>query len=331
MAAAATVRGKTGWRGTTVGEYLSEFLGTFVLILFGDGCVAMAVAALNQSGRAATKMTIFLATGDWLLIAFGWFFAVTTAVYVAGGISGAHLNPAVTVALAARRGFAWAKVPGYIVAQVLGAFVAAAVVYFVYQAAIDSYDTVTHAVKGEPSSIASYSIFATFPAPYFHNVWGPLLDQIVGTALLVGVILAITDDLGTPVRANLAPLLVGLLVGAIGISFGANAGYAINPARDFGPRVFAAIAGWDKIAFPGDYGNINTYFWIPIVGPFVGGLLGAFIYDFFIHNTYIALGKKPSPTLEEMGVTVEDLTGYIAEGGSGGTRPQSQGRTVEET
>ena len=329
MAAAATVRGKTGWRGTSWGEYLSEFLGTFVLIMFGDGVVAMAVAGLNQSGRAATPHTIFLAAGDWLLIGFGWFFAVCLAVYVAGGISGAHLNPAVTVALAAKRGFAWTKVPGYIVAQVLGAFVAAVVVYFVYQAAIDSYETVNHVTRGTPDSVATYSIFATFPAPYFHNVWGPLLDQIVGTALLVGVILAIVDELGTPVRANMAPYIVGVLVGAIGLSFGANAGYAINPARDFGPRVFAAIAGYDKIAFPGDYGNINSYFWIPIIGPFVGGLLGAYIYDFFIHNTYKALGKTPSPTLEEMGVTTEDLTGYIASRG-GGTTPESHGRTVEE-
>ena len=327
MAAAGAVRGKTGWRATAWGEYLSEFLGTFVLIMFGDGVVAMAVAGLNQSGRAATPKTIFLASGDWLLIGFGWFFAVTLAVYVAGGVSGAHINPAVTIALAVKRGFAWSKVPGYIVAQVLGAFVAAVVVYFVFQAAIDSYETVTHATRGDPNSLATYSIFSTFPAPYFHNVWGPLLSEIVGAALLVGIILAIIDELGTPVRANLAPLIVGLLVGGIGLSFGANTGYAINPARDFGPRVFAAIAGYDKLALPGDYGWVNSYFWIPIIGPIVGALVGAFIYDFCIHKTYIALDKSPSPTLEDMGVTVEDLTGYIAEKG---TLPESQGRTVEE-
>ena len=325
MAAAAT--GKTGWRATAWGEYLSEFLGTMVLILFGDGVVAMAVAALNQSGRG-TK--IFDASGDWLLIGFGWFFAVTLAVYVAGGVSGAHINPAVTVALAVRRGFPWPKVPGYIVAQVLGAFVGAVIVYFVYKAAIDSYETANRITRGQPNSLPTYSIFATFPAPYFHDVWVPLIDQIVGTALLLGVLLAIVDELGTPVRANLAPLIVGLLVGGIGLSFGANAGYAINPARDFGPRLFADIAGYGKVALPGDYGNINSYFWIPIIGPFVGALIGAFIYDLCIHNTYLALGKKPSPTLEEMGVTTEDLTGYIATSGQGGTRPESHGRTVEE-
>src|SRR5215211_3617749 len=327
MAAAGAVSGKTGWRATGWGEYLSEFLGTFVLIMFGDGVVAMAVAGLNQSGRAATAHTIFLASGDWLLIGFGWFFAVTLAVYVAGGVSGAHINPAVTIALAAKRGFAWSKVPGYIVAQVLGAFVAAVVGDVVYKAAIDSYEAANHITRGEPNSVPTYSIFATFPAPYFHTVVGPLISEIVGAALLMGIILAIIDELGTPVRANLAPLLVGLLVGGIGLSFGANSGYAINPARDFGPRVFAAIAGYDNVALPGDYGAINTYFWIPIVGPIVGAVIGALIYDFCIHKTYLTLGKKPSPTLEDMGVTVEDLTGYIAEKG---TLPESHGRTVEE-
>jgi glycerol uptake facilitator protein len=325
MAAAGAGRGKTGWRATAVGEYLSEFLGTFVLIMFGDGVVAMAVAALNQSGRG-TK--IFDASGDWLLIGFGWFFAVTLAVYVAGGVSGAHINPAVTIALAVRRGFAWSKVPGYIVAQVLGAFVAAVVVYVVYKAAIDSYETANHITRGEPNSVPTYSIFATFPAPYFHTVLGPLISEIVGAALLMGIILAIIDELGTPVRSNLAPLLVGLLVGGIGLSFGANSGYAINPARDFGPRTFAAIAGYDNIALPGDYGNINSYFWIPIIGPIVGAVIGALIYDFCIHKTYVALGKTPSPTLEDMGVTVEDLTGYIAEKG---TVPEElRGQTTRE-
>ena len=125
----ATVAGarRGSWRNTASGEYLAEFLGTFILIMFGDGVVAMAVAALNSSGRAVTKTTIFLATGDWLLIVFGWMFAVICGVYVAGGVTGAHINPAVTVANAVKRGFPWAKVPGYIVAQVAGAFVAAAV------------------------------------------------------------------------------------------------------------------------------------------------------------------------------------------------------------
>ena len=306
MASAAQDQGRVrGWRATAPGEYLAELIGTFILICFGDGVVAMAVAALNQSGRG-TK--IFDASGDWLLITWGWGFAVCFAVYAVGGVSGAHINPAVTLAFAARRDFPWRKVPGYIIAQVVGAFLGAFLVYIVYKAAINSYETANHITRGDPNSVPTYSIFATFPAKYFGNFVGPLVDQIVGTAFLVAFVFAVTDELNQPVRANLAPLLVGFIVVAIGISFGANAGYAINPARDFGPRLFAAIAGWGKIALPGDYGNVNTYFWIPIIGPFVGGLIGAVVYDLGIRNILIARGATPEPGIEEIGRTVEDRT-----------------------
>jgi glycerol uptake facilitator len=304
--ATAAVHGqrvRTGWRATTAGELVAEFVGTFILICFGDGVVAMAVAALNQSGRGTE---IFQASGDWLIIGWGWGFAVTFAVYVAGGVSGAHINPAVTVAFATRRGFPWNKVPSYIAAQLLGAFAGAALVYAVYKGAIDSYEHANHITRGDPNSVPTYSIFATFPAKYFGNWVGPFVDQIVGTAFLVGFIFAVVDEFNQPVRANLAPLIVGFVVVAIGLSFGANAGYAINPARDFGPRMLALVAGWGKIAMPGDYGNVNTYFWIPIVGPFLGGLIGAFIYDFTIRDVLIARGEKPAPGVEEHGRTVED-------------------------
>src|SRR5690348_2638566 len=138
-AEAVQTRPRTGWRATTAGELAAECFGTFILICFGDGVVAMAVAALNQSGRGTQ---IFQASGDWLLIGWGWGFAVTMAVYVAGGVSGAHINPAVTLAFAARRGFPWRKVPSYIVAQCVGAFLGAVLVYIVYKGAIDSYERV---------------------------------------------------------------------------------------------------------------------------------------------------------------------------------------------
>jgi glycerol uptake facilitator protein len=124
---------------------------------------------------------------------------------------------------------------------------------------------------------------------------------VIGTGFLVMFIFAVTDELNTPVHGNLAPLLVGFIVVAIGLSIGANAGYAINPARDFGPRILAWIEGWKKIAFPGDYGNINTYFWIPIVGPVVGGVLGGTLYDVLIRNTLLARGTKPDPVVSEQG------------------------------
>jgi glycerol uptake facilitator protein len=292
------------WRQTTAGELLSELIGTFVLICFGDGVVAMAVAALNQSGRGTL---IFNASGDWLLIGWGWGIAVTFGVYVAGGISGAHINPAVTLAFAVRRGFPWRKVPGYIAAQLVGAFLGAFLVYIVYKGAIDSYERANHIVRGDPNSVPTYSIFATFPAKYLGNWVGPFVDQVVGTAFLLAFVFALTDVLNQPPRANLAPWLVGLAVVAIGVSFGANAGYAINPARDFGPRLFAAIAGWGKVALPGDYGNVNTYFWIPIVGPFLGGVIGAIAYDFGIRDTLLARGEAPTPEVEARGRTVEDF------------------------
>src|SRR5919197_3478013 len=220
-------RAPAAWRRTTMGELLSELLGTFVLICFGDGVVAMAVAALNQSGRGKD---IFAASGDWLIIGWGWGLAVAFGVYVAGGISGAHINPAVTPAFAVRRGFPWRKVGPYIVAQVLGAFAGAALVYLVYHNAISSYERakgVTRgALGGASDSTATFSIFATFPAPYFHaSMIGPLIDQIVGTAFLLMFVLALIDTLNQPPRGNLAPLLVGLAVAAIGMSYGANAGY----------------------------------------------------------------------------------------------------------
>jgi glycerol uptake facilitator len=269
------------------GELMAEFLGTLIILAFGDGCVAMAVAALPGSGRAATATTIFLAAGDWLLIAFGWCFAVAFAVWVAGGVSGAHLNPAVTLAFAVRRNFPWRKVLPYWAAQVLGAFTGAAIVFMVYGSAINAYNLAARTPKGGGQALASFSIFATFPAPYFHgSTVGPLIDQIVGTAFLVLFVVAVIDARNTAVGSNLGPLIIGFIVAAIGISYGANAGYAINPARDFGPRLFAWIAGWGKVALPGTYhvglAHFSNYFWIPIVGPLIGGVIGVLIYDLFI-------------------------------------------------
>ncbi len=158
-------------RGGLWGECLAEFLGTFVLIAFGCGSVAMAVAALPGSGRTEGATTIFVGVGDWLLIALGWAFAVAFGVYVAGGISGAHLNPAVTLAFAVRRRFAWAKVLPYWASQLVGAFVGAALVYVVYKDAITAFE---NASNPPGHNVATFSIFATFPAQYFgSSVWGP--------------------------------------------------------------------------------------------------------------------------------------------------------------
>jgi glycerol uptake facilitator protein len=291
------------WRRGLFGELWAEFFGCFILISFGDGVVAM-LWALVGSGRSSGGP--LFSSGDWLLITWGWALAVCFAVYVSGGISGAHINPAITLGAAIRKQLPWNKVPSYWVAQVVGCFVGAALVFLVYNNAINHFDQVNHIIKGRPASVATYSTFATFPAPYFHTVWGPLIDQIVGTFFLALFVWAVTDEFNLPVGSNMGPWIIGMIVMAVGISFGANAGYAINPARDFGPRMFALIAGWGKVAFPGDYVNISNYFWVPIVGPLVGAGIASWFYDATVRDILKAR-KGPEPGVMGEGETVQDV------------------------
>lgn len=261
---------------------MAEFLGSFVLIAFGAGVVAVAVVGLTESGRTST---IFAGAGGWLLITWGWAFAVAMAVYVAGGVSGAHINPAVSFAMALKGDLPWRKVVPYWIAQVVGCFGGAAVVYWNYARAINAYNLANHVVsRGSAGGLTTYSIFATFPAQYFTAPWGPLLDQVLGTFFLLLFILAINDMRNLGVKGNIGPFMVGIAVAAIGMSFGVDAGYAINPARDFGPRLFTWLAGWGHNAFPGPL----HYWWVPIVGPLVGAAIAVPVYRFFIEKTLIA-------------------------------------------
>ncbi|MER7117193.1 MIP/aquaporin family protein [Saccharomonospora azurea] len=293
-------------RSTTGGELLAEFLGTAILILLGCGSVAVALAGLPGSGR---QMDAF-GPGNWLIIAFGWGLAVTFAVYVAGGVSGAHINPAVTLAFAVRRKFPWVKVVPYWVAQVLGAFAGAAIVYWVYADAINAFNA-AEGFAQRSDSVPSFSIFATFPAEYFGGGWwGPFFDQIVGTAILVLAIASLIDSRNQAPQSNFGPWAIGFVVTAVGLSFGTNAGYAINPARDFGPRLLAYFAGWGEAAFPGNGDWFSNYWWIPILGPLVGGVVGILVYDLFIGQVLKAResfagdveapppGRVPEPTDE---------------------------------
>jgi MIP family channel proteins len=245
---------------TITRELLAEFLGTFVLLAFGAGVVAQVVLSQEK-------------TGSYLAINLAWGFGVTMGIYVAGGVSGAHLNPAVTLALACRRGFPWRKVIPYSLAQIAGAFTGAAIVFLVYRQAFNAFDGGIRAILGEKGT---GGIFATYPQPFL-SIFGGLVDQIFGTALLLLVIMAIGDARNTP-AGNLAPIVIGFLVMAIGMSFGFNSGYAINPARDLGPRIFTALGGWGQEVFQAG----NNWFWVPIAGPLIGGPLGAYLYDVFI-------------------------------------------------
>jgi glycerol uptake facilitator protein len=286
-------------RQSTGGELLAEFLGTFVLIIFGCGSVAVAVVGLPGSGRQSVPF----GPDNWMIIAWGWGLAVVFGAYVAGGVSGAHINPAVTLAFAVRRGFPWRKVIPYWAAQLVGAFVGAALVYAVYYPAINAYNATNH-VATRTQALDTFSIFATFPAKYFDGgVAGPLLDQIVGAAILVALIAAVIDHRNQAPKGNFGPFVIGLIVVAIGMTYGTNAGYAINPARDLGPRLWTLIAGWGRLALPGTYSYFSDYWWIPIVGPLIGGVVGILVYDLFVGQVLSARQAPGGPEAAESGRT----------------------------
>lgn len=260
-------------------QYIAEFFGTLVLMVFGFGVNAQVVLGERQFG-------------DWLSMNFGWGLAVMFGVYVCGKISGAHLNPAVTLAMAIRGAFPWKRVAPFIVLQVLAAFLASALVYATYYEAFDSAEQAAAApnqaeawVSYSPDSagrtMATAGVFGTYPngALWFEKTvsnWTGLIDQIVGTALLLICICAVTDEKNGAPKSNLAPMMIGASVLLIGIGFGFNCGYAINPARDFGPRLFTLVAGYGPAVFT----TPNAWWWlVPIVGPFIGGVIGVLMYD----------------------------------------------------
>jgi glycerol uptake facilitator protein len=234
--------------------YLAEFIGTMILIILGDGVVA---AVLLKNSKAENS--------GWIVITFGWAMAVAIAVYCVGRISGAHINPAVTIGLATTGQFDWAMVPGYVIAQLLGAFVGAIIVWLAY---------LPHWGPTEDAGL-KLGVFSTAPA---YRSTGPnMITEIIGTAVLLFGVLgivsnagAIPGDLSAVIATGLNPLLVGLLVLGIGLSLGGPTGYAINPARDLGPRIAHAI-----LPIAGKGSSDWEYSWIPIVAPIIGGILGA--------------------------------------------------------
>lgn len=262
-------------RSPLLGECSAEFFGTMLLILFGCGVVAQVVTGGFPTTTGAT--------GDYNSIAWGWGLGVTMAIYVAGRLSGAHLNPAVTVALAAFKGFPKSRVLPYIGAQFAGAFVAALVVRFVYSDAINRVDpNHTKATQGIFST--SPDIGVTLTTAFF--------DQVVGTAILVAVIFALTSAVNNPPLANIGPLIIGLLVVGIGLGWGANAGYAINPARDFAPRLASWLTGYHDAWFSAN--GPELYFWVPIVAPLIGGLIGGALFVFCIEKFLPAAVAEPA-------------------------------------
>lgn len=233
---------------------LAELIGTALLILLGDGVVANVVLKQTK-GHAA----------GWIVITAGWAFAVTVAVYATNAISGAHLNPAVTIGLASIGKFDWALVPAYVGAQIAGAFIGAVLVWLAY---------LPH-WKATEAPGDKLAVFSTGPA-IRHSI-SNLICEIIGTAVLVLGVLSVASPAnllpGTGFDKGFAPALVGVIVWAIGLSLGGPTGYAINPARDFGPRLAHAI-----LPVHGKGGSDWGYAWIPVLGPIIGGVIGAQIY-----------------------------------------------------
>lgn len=249
-----------------LGPLIGEVFGTFILILLGDGVVANVGLAPRLASTAY----------NWNTITIGWAFAVIVAVYVSAGVSGAHINPAVTIALAFKRDFPWSKVGPYILAQMVGAFLGALAVYLTYR------DGLVNAGMPNVWSTGPGSVFgAAFwggegaAAVGGYSLLTAGLTELLGTAVLLWGVLASGDSKNTGLMHNMGPFLVGGTVLAVGLSLGGPSGYAINPARDFGPRLFGTLVGtqglWD-----------GGYWLIPLIVPVIGAVVGIFVYDWLV-------------------------------------------------
>ncbi|RXN04142.1 aquaporin-9 [Labeo rohita] len=261
-------------RRDIIREFLAELLGTFVLILFGCGSVAQTVLSREKQGENLT-------------IHFGFTLGVMLAVYMAGGVSGGHVNPAVSLAMVVLRKLPLKKFPVYVAAQFLGAFAGSCVVFCLYYDAFTSFANGALIVVGEN---ATAGIFASYPREDLSLLNG-FVDQVIGTGALVLCILAIIDKKNIGAPKGMEPLLIGLSILAIGVSMALNCGYPINPARDLGPRLFTAMAGWGLEVFSAG----NSWWWVPVVGPMMGGVLGALIYFLMIELHH----PEPERNLED--------------------------------
>jgi glycerol uptake facilitator protein len=267
-----------------LGPLIGEVFGTFILILLGDGVVAN----VGLAPRLASPGY------NWNTITLGWAFAVIVAVYVSAGVSGAHINPAVTLALALRRNFPWRLAFPYMLAQVFGAFLGAAGVYLCYRDGLiaagmpNVWCTGPGSVFGQafwggvPGTAASAAAAGSF------SYLTAFITETIGTAVLLWGVLAAGDQRNAGLTNNLGPLLVGGTVLAIGLSLGGPSGYAINPARDLGPRIFGTLAGTP--------GLFSTSYWlIPIIGPLLGAVLGILSYDVFV-TAFLPRKEVPAQT-----------------------------------
>ncbi|MCQ4260329.1 MIP/aquaporin family protein [Stutzerimonas stutzeri] len=259
---------------TLRGQCIAEFLGTALLIFFGTGCVA----AMKLGGADL---------GLWE-ISIIWGIGVSMGVYLAAGVSGAHLNPAVSIALWLFGTFERNKVPAYILAQVAGAFCSAALVYGLYSSLFFDFEQAQQMTRGSLASLELASIFSTYPHASL-SIGQAFLVEVVITAILLGMIMALTDDGNGLPRGPLAPLLIGLLIAVIGGAMGPLTGFAMNPARDLGPKLMTYFAGWGDVSFTG--GRDIPYFLVPLIAPVLGACIGAAGYKALICKHLPGLGS----------------------------------------
>jgi glycerol uptake facilitator protein len=245
---------------TLLGQCIAEFIGAGLLIFFGVGCVAALVLTGAEFGQWEVSII--------------WGIGVAIAIYCTAGVSGAHLNPAVTIALAAFHGFDKAKIIPYIIAQVLGAFCSAALVYALYSNLFADYEIANGFLRSSEAALSTAGIFSTYPHPSL-SMLGAFAVEFVITAVLMFGILALGDEHNGASRGAMNPLLIGLLIAVIGGSLGPLTGFAMNPARDFGPKLFAYLAGWDY-ALTG--AKEIPYFIVPILAPIAGACFGGWAY-----------------------------------------------------
>ncbi|MGL4545143.1 MAG: MIP/aquaporin family protein [Plesiomonas sp.] len=243
---------------TLTAQCTAEFIGTGLLIFFGLGCVA----AANLAGATMSLWEISII----------WGVGVAMAIYLTAGVSGAHLNPAVTIALWLFACFDRKRVIPFIIAQIAGAFCAAALIYFLYGNLFANFEATHNIVRGSVESLQTAGVFSTYPHAAI-SVGHAFVVELVITAVLMALIMALTDDGNGLPRGPMAPLLIGLVIAVIGGAMGPLTGFAMNPARDFGPKLLAFLAGWGDIALTG--GRDIPYFIIPILAPIVGACLGA--------------------------------------------------------
>lgn len=258
-------------------EYFAEFLGVAILIFFGNGVNNQVVLSGNTAVSPDQK-------GSYLSISFGWGIGTAMGVWVSGSISGGHINPAVTLALATWRDFPWKKVPGYILAQVLGGLVGAALTYANYHQAITLFEG-----GADIRTSATASLFTTYPIDYISNqscFW----SEFLGTVVLLLVVLAITDKRNLPPPNGTVPLVLLFLILGIGMSWGMQTAYAINPARDLGPRLLLSMVGYGSQVY-----TFRNHYWIwcPILGPILGAQAGCLIYDGLLYTGDESIVNRP--------------------------------------